>query len=215
MQYRTDIGHRAIARAQSRDARLIDTPVALRGPAFDGALCRTRIVDGLEAIDGRAVSPRRLDAAGRRRRHLAHDRGRPRARARRRAVLARHRRAAAGVGDGASSRACRPRVGSARACRWCCIRAIRTRRRCISTCASSSRARPDAEPIWWFGGGMDLTPYYGFAEDAVHFHRSVPRRARAVRRRRLPALQEVVRRVFLPHAIAASRAASAASSSTT
>ncbi|MFO1413438.1 MAG: oxygen-dependent coproporphyrinogen oxidase [Burkholderiales bacterium] len=32
--------------------------------------------------------------------------------------------------------------------------------------------RPDAEPIWWFGGGMDLTPYYGFAEDAVHFHRT-------------------------------------------
>ena len=28
------------------------------------------------------------------------------------------------------------------------------------------------EPIWWFGGGMDLTPYYGFAEDAVHFHRT-------------------------------------------
>ncbi len=26
-------------------------------------------------------------------------------------------------------------------------------------------------PIWWFGGGMDLTPYYGFAEDCVHFHR--------------------------------------------
>jgi coproporphyrinogen III oxidase len=25
-------------------------------------------------------------------------------------------------------------------------------------------------PVWWFGGGMDLTPYYGFAEDAVHFH---------------------------------------------
>ncbi len=28
------------------------------------------------------------------------------------------------------------------------------------------------EPIWWFGGGMDLTPYYGYAEDAAHFHRS-------------------------------------------
>jgi coproporphyrinogen III oxidase len=28
------------------------------------------------------------------------------------------------------------------------------------------------EPVWWFGGGMDLTPYYGFAEDAQHFHRS-------------------------------------------
>lgn len=27
-----------------------------------------------------------------------------------------------------------------------------------------------ASPIWWFGGGMDLTPYYGYAEDAVHFH---------------------------------------------
>jgi coproporphyrinogen III oxidase len=25
---------------------------------------------------------------------------------------------------------------------------------------------------WWFGGGMDLTPYYGFEEDAVHFHRT-------------------------------------------
>ena len=27
------------------------------------------------------------------------------------------------------------------------------------------------EPVWWFGGGMDLTPYYGVEEDAVHFHR--------------------------------------------
>ena len=28
------------------------------------------------------------------------------------------------------------------------------------------------EDIWWFGGGMDLTPYYGFADDAAHFHRT-------------------------------------------
>jgi coproporphyrinogen III oxidase len=28
------------------------------------------------------------------------------------------------------------------------------------------------EDIWWFGGGMDLTPYYGFEEDAIHFHRT-------------------------------------------
>jgi coproporphyrinogen III oxidase len=28
----------------------------------------------------------------------------------------------------------------------------------------------DAAPVWWFGGGMDLTPYYGFEEDARHFH---------------------------------------------
>jgi coproporphyrinogen III oxidase len=27
-------------------------------------------------------------------------------------------------------------------------------------------------PVWWFGGGMDLTPYYGFEEDAAHFHRN-------------------------------------------
>ncbi|MDI6751188.1 MAG: oxygen-dependent coproporphyrinogen oxidase [Rhodocyclaceae bacterium] len=33
-------------------------------------------------------------------------------------------------------------------------------------------AGPTAQPIWWFGGGMDLTPYYGFAEDCVHFHRT-------------------------------------------
>ena len=26
------------------------------------------------------------------------------------------------------------------------------------------------EPIWWFGGGFDLTPFYGFDEDAVHWH---------------------------------------------
>jgi coproporphyrinogen III oxidase len=28
------------------------------------------------------------------------------------------------------------------------------------------------EPVWWFGGGMDLTPYYGIEEDARHFHRT-------------------------------------------
>ena len=30
----------------------------------------------------------------------------------------------------------------------------------------------DVEPIWWFGGGFDLTPYYGFEDDAVHWHRT-------------------------------------------
>ena len=30
--------------------------------------------------------------------------------------------------------------------------------------------KPGAEPIWWFGGGFDLTPYYGFEQDAVHWH---------------------------------------------
>jgi coproporphyrinogen III oxidase len=27
-------------------------------------------------------------------------------------------------------------------------------------------------PVWWFGGGMDMTPYYGFEDDARHFHRT-------------------------------------------
>lgn len=31
----------------------------------------------------------------------------------------------------------------------------------------------EAGPVWWFGGGMDLTPYYPFAEDAVHVHQTL------------------------------------------
>jgi coproporphyrinogen III oxidase len=27
------------------------------------------------------------------------------------------------------------------------------------------------DPVWWFGGGYDLTPYYGFVEDCLHWHR--------------------------------------------
>jgi len=30
---------------------------------------------------------------------------------------------------------------------------------------------PGVEPVWWFGGGFDLTPYYPFDEDIVHWHR--------------------------------------------
>ena len=32
--------------------------------------------------------------------------------------------------------------------------------------------REGAEPVWWFGGGYDLTPYYGYEEDCVHWHRT-------------------------------------------
>ena len=35
---------------------------------------------------------------------------------------------------------------------------------------SLSRRRKGAEPVWWFGGGFDLTPYYPYEEDAVHWH---------------------------------------------
>ncbi len=36
--------------------------------------------------------------------------------------------------------------------------------RCFAATAAGS------DPVWWFGGGMDLTPYYPFEEDARHFH---------------------------------------------
>jgi coproporphyrinogen III oxidase len=36
--------------------------------------------------------------------------------------------------------------------------------------ASVHPVQPAAD-AWWFGGGMDLTPYYGFEDDAAHFHR--------------------------------------------
>ncbi len=36
--------------------------------------------------------------------------------------------------------------------------------------ARDTGAGTRGEPVWWFGGGMDLTPYYGFEEDAIHFH---------------------------------------------
>jgi coproporphyrinogen III oxidase len=38
-------------------------------------------------------------------------------------------------------------------------------------CFSSDGAGGGA-PVWWFGGGFDLTPYYGFEDDAVHWHRN-------------------------------------------
>ena len=31
-------------------------------------------------------------------------------------------------------------------------------------------AEKNKQPIWWFGGGFDLTPYYGFREDCIHWH---------------------------------------------
>jgi coproporphyrinogen III oxidase len=34
----------------------------------------------------------------------------------------------------------------------------------------SSKIPENLADVWWFGGGMDLTPSYGFQEDAVHFH---------------------------------------------
>ena len=44
----------------------------------------------------------------------------------------------------------------------------------IPTCHMNLRyfsvLKKDEEIAWWFGGGYDLTPYYGFEEDAIHWH---------------------------------------------
>lgn len=36
----------------------------------------------------------------------------------------------------------------------------------------AARPTQGQDPVAWFGGGLDLTPYYGFQEDAVHFHQT-------------------------------------------
>lgn len=35
-----------------------------------------------------------------------------------------------------------------------------------------SAENPQGQTTWWFGGGFDLTPYYGFEEDCVHWHKT-------------------------------------------
>lgn len=32
--------------------------------------------------------------------------------------------------------------------------------------------KPNVAPVWWFGGGFDLTPYYGFDDDCKHWHQT-------------------------------------------
>ncbi|MBW2426461.1 MAG: oxygen-dependent coproporphyrinogen oxidase [Deltaproteobacteria bacterium] len=55
-------------------------------------------------------------------------------------------------------------------------------------------------PVWWFGGGFDCTPYYGFEEDAIHWHRTARRACEG----HSPGLYERFKRqcdayFFLPH----------------
>ncbi len=52
--------------------------------------------------------------------------------------------------------------------------------------------------VCWFGGGMDLTPYYGFAEDAVHFHQQCQAALAPFGADLYPRFKTLVRRVFLP-----------------
>ncbi len=42
--------------------------------------------------------------------------------------------------------------------------------RCFRAQPVASAGAPAPDSVWWFGGGFDLTPYYGFEEDARHWH---------------------------------------------
>lgn len=48
------------------------------------------------------------------------------------------------------------------------------------------------EPVWYFGGGFDLTPYYGFEEDCVHWHQT----AKAATGQHYPALKQACDEYF-------------------
>lgn len=41
----------------------------------------------------------------------------------------------------------------------------------VAHAAMGSDPGPENASVWWFGGGFDCTPYYGFEEDAIHWHR--------------------------------------------
>ena len=130
------------------------------------------ICSAIEQTDGTAtLSPRPVATRGRRRRREPRAARRRGLRAGRRQFLARHGREACPRARRRSGPSSRTRSGSQRASRSCFIRSIRTCRRRTPTCASSARLDQDTV-AWWFGGGFDLTPYYPFDEDVLHWHRT-------------------------------------------
>ncbi len=58
----------------------------------------------------------------------------------------------------------------------------------------------EGDPVWWFGGGFDLTPYYGFEEDALHWHKTARAACNPFGDDVYPTLKEACDRYFfLPH----------------
>jgi coproporphyrinogen III oxidase len=56
------------------------------------------------------------------------------------------------------------------------------------------------EPIWWFGGGFDLTPYYGQREDAIHWHQTARTACQAFGEFHYPKFKQICDEYFyLPH----------------
>ena len=62
-------------------------------------------------------------------------------------------------------------------------------------------AKPEkSPPVWWFGGGFDLTPYYGFGEDAVYWHQTAYNACLPYGKELYPQFkQNCDRYFFLPH----------------
>ena len=58
----------------------------------------------------------------------------------------------------------------------------------------------DGAPIWWFGGGFDLTPYYGQRADAIHWHRTARTACEPFGEALYPKLKQICDEYFyLPH----------------
>jgi coproporphyrinogen III oxidase len=58
----------------------------------------------------------------------------------------------------------------------------------------------DGAPIWWFGGGFDLTPYYGQRADAIHWHRTARAACEPFGEALYPKLKQICDEYFyLPH----------------
>lgn len=56
------------------------------------------------------------------------------------------------------------------------------------------------DPVWWFGGGFDCTPYYGFRDDAIHWHRVARAACESHSPELYPRFKEQCDRYFyLPH----------------
>jgi len=50
----------------------------------------------------------------------------------------------------------------------------------------------DHKPVWWFGGGFDLTPYYPFRKDVIDWHRKAQQICQHFGSRILPMFQSPV-----------------------
>ncbi len=60
--------------------------------------------------------------------------------------------------------------------------------------------KPNHDPIWWFGGGFDLTPYYGFEEDCIHWHQVAKKACDPFGEQLYPQLKSWCDRYFyMPH----------------